>query len=53
LLHPRPDETKLETLLNENARSGWTLKTTVKDETRGMFPGSRREAEFLLFEHEG
>lgn len=48
----RLDEAKLEALLNENARAGWTLKTTVKDETRGMLPGSRREAVFLIFERE-
>ena len=36
----------------ENARAGWTLRTTVKDETRGMFPGSAREAVFLIFERE-
>jgi hypothetical protein len=28
------------------------LRTTVKDETRGMLPGSRREAVFLIFERE-
>jgi hypothetical protein len=48
----RLDEAKLEALLNENARAGWTLKTTVKDETRGMIPGSKREAVFLIFERE-
>ena len=49
----RLDHAQLEALLNENARAGWTLKTTVKDETRGMLPGSKREAVFLIFEGEG
>ena len=48
----RLDETKLEAILNENGRAGWTLKTTVKDETRGMIPGSKREPVFLIFERE-
>lgn len=49
----RRDEAKLEALLNENARAGWSLKTTVQDEMRGLPPGSAREAVFLIIEREG
>ena len=49
----RLDHSQLENTLNEHARAGWMLRTTVKDETRGMLPGSRREAVFLIFEREG
>ena len=48
----RLDHAQLEDVLNQHGREGWTLRTTVKDETRGLLPGSRREAVFLVFERD-
>jgi hypothetical protein len=35
-----------------NSREHWMVLTTVKEDTRGMLPGSRLQTVFLIFERE-